>query len=474
MSQDQGDSRALSRRRFIGAAAASLAGSVSLAACGGGGSSGTSTASAATTNTGATTSTSTDTLVPPVLPAPADSGIDHVVLVVMENRSFDHFLGWVPGANGKQAGLQFVDAFGNTQNTFHLSANPLYGYQGCNFADPDHSYTGGRTQLDGGKMDGFLWTPDTNQTQGDLFPIGYYTADDLPFYSACAQNWTICDAYHSGILAETYPNRMYLMTGQTDRLVNTTTISSLPTVFGNCISAGVSTTYYFSDVPFTALFGDTLAGVTQPFASFLVDAAAGTLPSFSYVDPRFIGENPEGLSGDDHPNSDIRNGQAFLNQIYTALSTGPLWEKTLMIVVYDEAGGFFEHVVPTQRPVSAAEATLGNDGLLGFRVPMVLIGPRAQRGVVSHWPFDPSSIHAFLSWRFGIAPLAVRTSLPDTNSIAYALDFSSPLNTSAPTFSVPTGPFGGLCSDAVTDGENGVPGISELQTLAVELGLLQG
>jgi len=100
------------------------------------------------------------------LPRPNKSGIDHIVLVTMENRSFDHFLGWLPGANGMQGGLSFTDTLGNTFPTYHLT-----DYQGCGHADPDHSYAGGRVQYDGGKCDGFLQTAPPR----DTFPIGYYT-----------------------------------------------------------------------------------------------------------------------------------------------------------------------------------------------------------------------------------------------------------------------------------------------------------
>lgn len=105
------------------------------------------------------------------------------------------------------------------------------------------------------------------------------------------------------------------------------------------------------------------------------------------------------------------------------MRNGPGWQKTLLIITYDEWGGFFDHVPPFKRPVSAAETQLGNDGYLGFRVPMVLIGPRVKRRHVSHWPLDPSSIHQLLTWRFGLNALGARGGLPDTNSIAYALDF---------------------------------------------------
>jgi hypothetical protein len=96
-----------------------------------------------------------------VLPKPNKSGVDHIVLVTMENRSFDHFLGWLPGANGMQAGLSFADTVGNTYPTYALT-----DYQGCGHADPDHSYSGGRVEYDGGKCDGFL----KRAPVGDQFP----------------------------------------------------------------------------------------------------------------------------------------------------------------------------------------------------------------------------------------------------------------------------------------------------------------
>jgi phospholipase C len=402
-----------------------------------------------------------DTSVIPLLPDPSQSGIDHVVVVAMENRSFDHYLGWAPGANGRQAGLSFPDAFGNIRQTFPLAADPAYGHQGCGHADPDHSYVGGRTQLDGGRCDGWLLTPDTNQTDGDLLPIGYYTQNDLPFFAGCAQNWTICDNYMPGILSETYPNRFYLLSGETDRLVNDTTISQLPSVFDRFNAKGIPSKYYYSDIPFTALYGARLLGNSFPYASFLADATAGTLPALSFVDPRFAGES-QGVSGDDHPVSDIRNGQAFLNEVYDAVRSGPAWPSTLLVLVYDEWGGFFDHVPPIVRPVSYNERALDNDGHLGFRVPLVLIGPRVKRNHVSSWQFDPSSLHSFLMWRFGIDPLGVRSTDKSTHSLAYALDFKNAPNLYAPAFSVPVGPFGGACSVAGTTSGSSLEALAPL------------
>jgi phospholipase C len=369
------------------------------------------------------------------LPDPKDAGFDHVVVVMMENRSFDHYFGWLPGANGRQEGLSFVGPDGKTYTSHHLT-----DFQNCSSADPDHSYEGGRKQVDGGRMDGFLLT----QPAGDTFPIGYYTADDLPFYKGCAAHWTICDRYFSGILSSTYPNRFYMHAGQTDRNSNTSAISKLPTVWDRMQAAGYSANYYYSDIPFTALWGTKYLGISLPFASFLLQAATGTLPNLSFVDPAFLGEG-QGVSRDDHPLADIRDGQVFLNQIYDALRNGPQWDKTLLVINYDEWGGFFDHVEPPFAPVTPEEfAATGNDGRLGIRVPCVIIGPRARRGHVEHVQYDPNSILNLLAWRFGFEPLGARAS---SYNLAYALDFGNPPNTAAPAFDVPTqlGGYGKAC-----------------------------
>ena len=399
------------------------------------------------------------------LPEPSQSGIEHVVVVTMENRSFDHFMGWVPGARGKQAGLIYPDAFGNRRSTFPLASSPTYRYQGCNHADPDHSYAGARLQYNNGRCDGWLMTPDTNKTNSDLLPIGYYTEQDLPFFSGCAHNWTICDNYMPGIMAETYPNRFYLMSGETDRLINDTSISQLPTIFDRFNAKGIASKYYYSDIPFTSLYGTRLLKNSFSVGQFLVDAQSGTLPAFSMIDPRFAGE-AQGTSGDDHPVSDIRDGQAFLNRIYDAVRTSPNWPTTLFVVVYDEWGGFFDHVPPQIRPVSYYEKALGNDGRLGFRVPFVLIGPRVKRNNISGRQYDPSSIHKFLMWRFGLDPLGVRSTDKATNSIALSLDFKHAPNLYAPTFAVPVGPFGSPCAVSGTETSS----LEALAPLAKQLG----
>src|SRR5258706_6700822 len=120
------------------------------------------------------------------LPTPGHSGIEHVVVVMMENRSFDHLLGWVPGADGTQAGLSYVDAADQSHSTHALAPD----YQGCGHPDPDHSYEGGRVEYDDGACDGWL-----RAGSNDEYAIGYYTRPDLRFFGRAAPAWTTCDRY---------------------------------------------------------------------------------------------------------------------------------------------------------------------------------------------------------------------------------------------------------------------------------------
>src|ERR1700716_690969 len=158
----------------------------------------------------------------PDLPSPASSGIEHIVVVTMENRSFDHFLGWLPNADGKQAGLTYTDNAGVSHATHSLSGD----YSGCPHPDPDHSYDGARVEYDRGLMDGFL-----RAGSNDVYSIGYYGEKEIPFYEALARHYTTWHRYSASILGPTFPNRLFLHAAQTDRLTNSTNFSSLPTIW---------------------------------------------------------------------------------------------------------------------------------------------------------------------------------------------------------------------------------------------------
>ncbi|GAC1428675.1 MAG: alkaline phosphatase family protein [Acidobacteriaceae bacterium] len=394
------------------------------------------------------------------LPAPAESGIEHVVLVMMENRSFDHFLGWLPHANGRQAGLSYPDKFGVLHPTYHLT-----DYQGCALADPDHSYQGARAQYDNGKCDGWL-RAGTN----DLFPIGYYGKQDLSFMSQAAPYWTTCDNYFAGLLAPTYPNRFYQHSAQTDRLDDSTTMSTLPTIWDRLANKGLTGRYFYNDIPFTALWGATYQPISRPFGEFLTACAAGTLPQVSYIDPRFEDEDT-GTSGDDHPHGDIRNGEAFLNQVYNAVRSSPAWRNTVLIINFDEWGGFFDHVAPPLKPIPPADAAVGSDGRIGFRVPALVISPFARRSYVAGTQFDHTSVLKLIEWRWNLDPLSVRDA--GANNLASVLNFDAP-NLAAPEFAVPTGPFGTACTTTVTGTLSGSEsaGWLAIKALALQAGFI--
>lgn len=353
------------------------------------------------------------------LPPPDASGIDHIVLVMMENRSFDHYLGWLPGADGQQAGLSYRDRNDVLHATHHLR-----DFQGCAHPDPDHSFEGGRAELNGGRCDGWL-----RAGSNDEFAIGYYTADDLAFYGNAAPYWTACDRYFSAIMAETYPNRFYQHAAQTDRIHNSSTVSTLPTIWDRLAEAGLRGRYYYYDAPFLALWGDKYLPISAPYAAFLADCRTGNLPEVAFVDPKFLDED-SGTSADDHPHADIRAGQSFLNQVYDAVTSGPAWERTLLVINYDEWGGFFDHVAPAVAPDTNPQW-----GLRGFRVPGLVISPLARRGYVAHDVYDHTSVLKTVEWRWNLRPLSPRDSA--ARNIAEVLDFTGPPDLTAPRWSVP-------------------------------------
>ena len=361
--------------------------------------------------------------------------IDHVVVVMMENRSFDHLLGWLPGADGRQAGLTYSDRAGVAHQTHPLAPD----YQGCAHPDPDHSYEGGRVEYDGGACDGWL-RAGTN----DDYSIGYYAKADLAFFGGTAPSWTTCDRYFAAILAETYPNRIYQHAAQTDRIHNTNDLSTLPTIWDRLTAAGVSGRYYYSDVPFLALWGTKYISISQPASAFFADCAAGSLPNVAFLDPRFIDES-SGTSGDDHPHADIRNGEAFMNLVYEAVTRSPNWPSTVLVFNYDEWGGFFDHVPPTAAPIPPADRAAGNaDGLRGFRTPCLVVPPWARRAHVASTVYDHTSILRMIEWRWRLQPLTVRDRT--ANNLAAELDFTRPSTLGAPHFDVPPGPFGAPCA----------------------------
>ena len=177
------------------------------------------------------------------------------------------------------------------------------------------------------------------------------------------------------------------------------------TIFDRATAKGISATYFNSDIPVSALYGTRGLALTQPLATYYARAAAGTLPAISYVDPAFIGEG-DGTSGDEHPHGDIRVGQAFVSDVVRAFVESPQWRHGALFVVYDEWGGFFDHVAPPRVPDDRQSAKHEDDwGQMGFRIPAMVFSPYAQRKHINHATLGFESILKLISYRFGLGYL---------------------------------------------------------------------
>ena len=365
-----------------------------------------------------------------ILPDPDSSGIEHVVVVMMENRSFDHMLGWMPNANGRQSGLSYPDTNGVLQPTQRLNY-----YVGCSHPDPDHSYAGGRSEVNNGAMNGWLRT-----STNDSFCIGYYEEADLPLFGALARNFTTCSNYFASILASTFPNRIFQHAAQTDRLSNTLDISTLPTIWDRLQSANLSCKYYYSNVPFLALWGTKYLSISALHAQFLIDAALGDLPAVSFVDP-WLTILDDGLGNDDHPHADLRKGEIFLREIVTTLASSPKWKNTVLVINRDEWGGFFDHVAPPRiiAPNNIDTDLVDGKALLGCRVPTLVVSPftrgNAAKPRISSLLFDHASVLKLIEWRWNLDPLTPRDASDEIANLALALNFSTP-DTSLPALPV--------------------------------------
>jgi phospholipase C len=357
------------------------------------------------------------------LPAPKNMPVDTIVVLMMENRSFDHYLGWLPGADGRQAGLSYTDDDGSVHSTQRLTPD----FQGCGHPDPDHSWAGGRTQLNGGRCDGFL-----RSGGNDVFSISYYAENDLGFIQDAARTFTTFDRFHCSLMGSTLPNREYMWSGESygnidnDLPPQTQYTTGFPdnTIFAALDKAGVSNRYFFNDVPVSALWGAKRLANSGSIAEYYARCASGTLPHVSYVDPNFagsVGEGP-GLSGDEHPHGDVRAGQAFMADVVHAFMESPQFKRGALFITYDEWGGFFDHVAAPRVPDQRNDADIDKDfGLMGFRVPTIAVSPWVRRGNVEHSIYGFESILKMICYRFGIPPLNLRVA--EANNIARSFDW---------------------------------------------------
>src|SRR5713226_872093 len=375
--------------------------------------------------------------------------IDHVVILIQENRSFDHYFGSyraVRGFSDQSPAFQQPDPANTTNSPTGLLLPFRLDTSKTNAActhDITHAWLPQHQSWNNGAMDGFVSSRLLINANDATLTMGYYTRDDLPFYYAVADAFTICDNYFCSVIGPSDPNRLYTVAASIDpdgknggpliqtlgvdrsaffgRLTYTTMPEQLQT-------RGISWKVYSSpDSNLTGILSDNVLSYFKNFqdpsstlhqnafgpqfpVDFLADVASGNLPQVSWVLPSILVS--------DHPPAPSLFGEGTLSAILGALTANPVqWAKTALFVTYDENGGFFDHVPPVTAPPGTAgeyvtapavpdPTVVGNPPILGpiglgVRVPMLVISPFSRGGFVSSDLFDHTSILRFLEARFG-------------------------------------------------------------------------
>ncbi|HKS98859.1 MAG TPA: alkaline phosphatase family protein [Rugosimonospora sp.] len=391
----------------------------------------------------------------PRLPEGTDTlpQIEHVVVVMMENHSYDNRLGTLrrPGADGfpldRRGRPRVTNPYpdGRRQRAFHMPTGcQLPGHPAQNWVDSHVQYANGRN-------DGFV------RSGSGPVAMGYWDPADQPFYAALASVFPLADRYFAPVLGQTYPNRRYLLAatsfGQVgDDLPTVTTYPPNGTIYDRLDAHGITwKTYYdLTSLPTTLLFPPLFFNNRTKHVSnaeFFTDAAAGSLPNFCIVDPQYEWQSEE------NPQN-IAQGEQFVARVVDALMRGPCWPRSLLIWTYDEHGGYYDHVPPPRAvlPDSIPPAVPGTEvfdgfGRYGFRVPCVVVSPWARRHHVSHTVYDHTSILKVLEAKWNLPAMTYRDA--NAHSLLDMLDLRRPAFAQPPTLPAPlaaTDPAALACS----------------------------
>lgn len=323
----------------------------------------------------------------------AGTPLRNIVLVMQENRSFDHYFGLFPGAEG------YPDCAPVTHARSLCLDNPPHDIEDAVAEDPGGTPDPARFELLGGRK-----------------ALTYYTGEDLPFYWALADRFTLCDHYHCSALGPTDINRVYSVAAGAGTLGNNSTLSTaiLPekTIVDRLDEAGIEWACYGVQHPAFAYnqvhyFPNRKRDdrTQRTYADFLAAAHAGTLPPVTWI----VTADP--LT--EHPSDDISWGERFVALTINSVASGPQWRDAAVIFNYDENGGFYDHVAPPQ--VDSIS--------LGFRVPCVVVSPYAKPGHISSTVYEHSSGLALIEQTFGLRPLTRRDA--GASPFADAFDFST-------------------------------------------------
>ena len=372
--------------------------------------------------------------------------IEHVVVLMMENRSFDHMLGFFPSAK-KFEGLtgdeaNFEDPLAGTGFKAQVSADAP------NVPDidpgPDHDIPNVLRQLfgRGGEWpsdpvelhnNGFLWdyAHKTNDFASAAKVMRCHPPAAVPALTALAREFALCDHWFASVPGPTWPNRFFVHAatsgGHTDNILR---VYGMRTIYENLSDAGVSWRVYFHDFPQSVALARQLRFVPANYklaAEFFEDCASGSLPGYSFIEPRYFNEGPL-RANDQHPIHGVAHGDALIADVYKALRSGPQWERTLLIVTTDEHGGLYDHVLPPP--------AVNPDGLvspqfdftrLGVRVPAVVASPWIPKGTISSTVYDHTTIAATLRELFQL-PHSLTERDAQANTLLPLLTEAAPRN----------------------------------------------
>ena len=410
---------------------------------------------------------------------------DHLVIVMQENHSFDNYLGMLPVCgqpkadgftfNGREAPVNWNPLKGERMYVYHQSGE--IGAQNTG----SQSWNDSHQQIDHGAMDGFASTGPGS--------MGYYTEDDLPFYYSLAKTFTLANRWFSSVPAQTYPNRRFLMAGTASGIISTdiNNVMVYPpngTIWDLLSRYNISWRNYFSDAPTTAIIFDTelrhfdhLARIEE----FYADALAGALPAVSLVDCNMgavQGEIPSVIESLPYPvptfaatpdliiettceseenPEDVQLGEAFVARVVNAVMSGPAWQRTLLIWLYDEHGGYYDHVAPVGTvtpdntpPNLQASDYPGGYNLYGVRVPAVVVSPYSRKNDVTNVIHDHTSVLATIEQQWNLPALTLRDA--NAGSLIDFLDLSKMTFPEPPELAKPANPLPGLL-----DGYHGQP-----------------
>jgi phospholipase C len=358
--------------------------------------------------------------------------IDTVIILQMENRSFDHYFGSLSLLEGRTDVDGLLAGMGNRTADGMRLVEPVHLDTEFKIdPDPGHGHAASLRQWNNGLNDGFvsdwerLLTP-AEYEERLAWVMGYHTRTELGPYYALADAFTLADRWFCALLGPTWPNRYYshaaTSEGQWGNDLPITSVTPYNFALDRDLTVGVYNSSFVHFFP-------TLQGlpprrvIKKDVDKFYDDAAAGTLPNIVIVEPDYV-------LNDDHPPQDVRLGQAFVASIYESLRNSPQWDRCLMLVFYDEHGGFADHVPPPQSQ-GDERAAEGFDQL-GFRVPGMLIGPLVKRGNVFHDVVEHSSVPSLLSKIFDLPQVNERARLSGDFTNAFDLELTLDANRPAP------------------------------------------